>query len=648
METRRGSKLDHATTSCLSTRHHKRKGTIIRQKAAVASFLAIYSSGSFVHVAAFPSSTTASTTRRQAVGSSSSQTIAHNDTLDAVKHNIQQANRPASKGSRTIPVVAEWQDLVGMNKGVPLLDENWFSSESYRTETKTSYKEHVDDASQHLSSKFEMKQPFFAERISKVMAYGNFPLNGNTLLNGKNGVHVGIIPLKEVNGKIAETHVDLPIVNATTRLSRVRRAICAVQGVWGHVSPIRLFSSAHEDAASSPVEVVSESPQPVVSAESSKKQRKEEAILARMSQRKKKQLSELLKSVNRQNTKSMAGITSRTLTGLITALAEEAEGVSVRMMAREDTPIWRKQIDTVSIEFTRLGFKPLHMGGPDQQLVVPEVEVSKNKSRQQETPATPPPPELQQDTVEEGHDDECPVKFILDPEGNPIADISCADNAFNQMDVDNSGALDKDEIADALVIAASASSAASALQPDEMDTEVEGSNRKIIQKLAKQLVDLYDTNDDGVIDRTEYQSMVEDMAALRQVQKEREEKENKNPFTTDSLGQLWGWALGSVLRGNKESEEQAESGGDEIAGEALVETLPEATGKIVLEGLKIDLRQLVFGAIPLLRHVSDSFLSCLVVIYKISYLISIPPDNAGRTVVSGTLEGHRQRFLQCG
>jgi EF-hand domain pair len=573
-------------TARSSARHHKRQETTMRQKAAVASILAIYSSACLDRVEAFSSSTKTSTTRRTV--------DLYNDT---VEYNMQHAQLHASSG--TTPLVAEWQDFDEINNSAPH-DENGFS-ESHSVETETAL---VDDSIQGYPSKFEVGELFFAERISSVMVHGNFQLNGNAVLNGKNGVPVGKVPPK-VNGIVAEKNVVLPIVNATAKTSRVRSALCAVRDVLGRVSPIRIFSSAYDSAAEGVIADVSESPQPT--AESTKKQRKEEAILARMSQRKKKQLSNLLNSVNRQNTKSMAGITSRTLTGLITALAEEAEGVSVRMIAREDTPIWRKQIDTVNIEFTRLGFKPLHMGGPDQQLVAPVEQVSKNKQSQQGTSATLPSPQLHKAIVVNADDDECPVKFILDTQGHPIADISCADVAFNQIDVDNSGALDKDEIADALVIAASAASAAS-VQPDEMGPDIEGSNREIIQKLAKQLVDLYDANDDGVIDRTEYQSMVEDMAALRQVQKEREEKE-KNPFTFENIAPWWVSTFGSVLRGNKVSTDQAVSDGNEIFSEAIVEmandTVPETTGKIVLEGLKIDLRQLVFGAIPFVRHVSD-------------------------------------------
>lgn len=395
--------------------------------------------------------------------------------------------------------------------------------------------------------------------------------------------------------------------NATQQSkSRIRRFGSMVRRTLGHYSPVRIFADGHSnvDEKSESVTVSSSSAAAATTTtkqqqsykgelfateatttansegdnnkrkkkKEQKKQSKEEAMVARMSRKKKKQLSNLLKSVNRRNAKSMAGITSRSLTGLIAALAEEAEGLSVRMHALEDTPIWRKEIDMLTIEFTRLGFKPLSLGGPDQQLLPPNfnkgeknnikkalqgaaasfqppdmeklsqsLQNSMQKQRQQ-LASTKPPFLLQQkgknnNKDDDGDDDSCPVEMVE----NPMAGVSCADTAFQTIDVDNSGALDKDEIADALVLAASASSPSPFVVASKKNNDTDANNnslpaaaaamgeksRKVIQKLAKQLVDLYDTNDDGVIDRMEYQSMVEDMAALRQVQKEREEKERK-------------------------------------------------------------------------------------------------------------------------
>ncbi|CAB9512266.1 expressed unknown protein [Seminavis robusta] len=502
-------------------------------------------------------------------------------------------------------------------------EDNWFS-DHYMMQSQDSF----DD------SFVKMEEPFFAQKITTPLVivsngHGEVVANGFSRNGAPSPTLVSSTP-PPVNGRAQQTNngrrqpvqMDVlasfdqktatPLRNAT-KTSRVRRAFRAVRHAWGQVSPGRIFRDNTD------FEVASASPQPKdIPAEKAKKkkQAKEEAIVARQSLRKKRRLSNLLERVNRRNTKKMAGITSRTLTGLIHALAEEAEGLSVRMDAREETPFWRKQIDTVSIEFTRLGFKPLHMGGPDQQLVSHDDDpavVKKKQDKQQvqkEVAAViaptrqeaQPEPVNQQALLEEEEDDECPVKFTADETGHPIAEISCADTAFSQIDVDNSGALDKDEIADALVIAASASSSSGITE--NSDPEVEDTNRKMIQKLAKQLVDLYDANDDGVIDREEYQSMVDDMAALRQLQKEKEGQEN-NPSQEEKGGPWWASAIGSVLRlnSNKEQEESLADIADGAGVAAIADSVPETTGKIVMENLKIDLRQLVFGAIPILRYI---------------------------------------------
>ena len=515
-----------------------------------------------------------------------------------------------------------------------------------------------------------------------------------------------LLDLQAWEGTALATTTNNANANATLQTSRIRRLGSLVRRTLGHYSPIQIFAkgNSHDDQESSLAtttkdqqslkgELFATDDNPPKGNDNKrkkkkeqKKQSKEEAMVARMSRKKKKQLSNLLKSVNKRNTNSMAGITSRSLTGLISALAEEAEGLSVRMHAREDTPIWRKEIDMLTIEFTRLGFKPLSLGGPDQQLLPPNkgkdgeknkikkalqgaaanfqppdmeklsqsLQSSVQKQRQQLSSVKPPPFLLQQgkhkntDDDDEEEDDSCPVEMV----DNPMAGVSCADTAFQKIDVDNSGALDKDEIADALVLAASASSNAPFAVPANKTDSNNNNNlpaaaaamvgeksRKVIQKLARQLVDLYDINDDGVIDRMEYQSMVEDMAALRQVQKEREEKERKarEEKDRDEGGSSW-WSdvLGYVWRSNSDddgesNEDLEESIIERLSGKSAVVDISNATvgddlialtgtaiknddgddgatsdtlGKIEFENLKIDLRQLVFGAVPVVKRVS--------------------------------------------
>ena len=54
----------------------------------------------------------------------------------------------------------------------------------------------------------------------------------------------------------------------------------------------------------------------------------------------------------RRRTTSMA----RTIAGLVVALAEEAEDLEVEVDARRDTPMWGKHVDSIKINFSKLGF----------------------------------------------------------------------------------------------------------------------------------------------------------------------------------------------------------------------------------------------------------------------------------------------------
>ncbi len=62
--------------------------------------------------------------------------------------------------------------------------------------------------------------------------------------------------------------------------------------------------------------------------------------------------------------------------------------------------------------------------------------------------------------------------------------VQSADEAFNRIDKDKCGTLDREEIAQAL----------------GMISELE-TNEESIQELAEELVSLYDVNSDGVVDR---------------------------------------------------------------------------------------------------------------------------------------------------
>jgi hypothetical protein len=236
----------------------------------------------------------------------------------------------------------------------------------------------------------------------------------------------------------------------------------------------------------------------------------------------------------------------RTIMGLIHALAEEVEGLDVQVKGNRDTPLWRKQVDEVRIEFNRLSFKPLRMGG-------------NHKTAGKED--------------DEADPDEPPVVADFS-----LSVVDCPDEAFDRIDVDNSGALCKDELALAINMVSS------------LETDKES-----IKGLATELVELYDGNGDGSVNRQEYQQMVEDMAALQKqrlekIQEEQSKKENgEGPF---------GRLRSSVSTSIKSLRDRA----------AANSTVPEepAVGTIVLSDLKLDLRRFVFGALPLLKHVSTT------------------------------------------
>ena len=124
--------------------------------------------------------------------------------------------------------------------------------------------------------------------------------------------------------------------------------------------------------------------------------------------------------------------------GLMNALAEEIKDLDIDINLIPNTPIWRKEVKELCINFSQLGFKPLRMGGSDM-------------SRFQ--------------TVVEPKD-----AGAAEPQ---LSLLECADEAFNQIDVDNSGNLDREDIAQALSMIS------------ELETDKES-----IDDLAAELVDL--------------------------------------------------------------------------------------------------------------------------------------------------------------
>jgi hypothetical protein len=235
----------------------------------------------------------------------------------------------------------------------------------------------------------------------------------------------------------------------------------------------------------------------------------------------------------------------RTLMGLMNALAEETEDLDIDIDSIPNTPIWRKEVKELRINFSRLGFKPIRMGGSDMTRFQAEVEPDDAETAAPQLPL-----------------------------------VECADEAFSRLDADNSGTLDREEIAQAL-------SMISGLETD----------KESIDDLAAELVDLYDVNSDGVVDREEYQHMVEDMAAL---QDKKQEEKSRQKFTLNAVKK----SVQSISQeiSKKAAQVAAAARRSSSSDEDFVDELE--MGSIVLSNLNLDLRQLLFGNIPFIKRVS--------------------------------------------
>eukprot|EP00571_Detonula_confervacea_P012034 CAMPEP_0172307586 /NCGR_PEP_ID=MMETSP1058-20130122/8411_1 /TAXON_ID=83371 /ORGANISM="Detonula confervacea, Strain CCMP 353" /LENGTH=955 /DNA_ID=CAMNT_0013019791 /DNA_START=277 /DNA_END=3144 /DNA_ORIENTATION=+ len=258
---------------------------------------------------------------------------------------------------------------------------------------------------------------------------------------------------------------------------------------------------------------------------------------------------------------------ARTIAGLIVAFAQEVEGLEVEVDADANTPIWDKTVHSIKICFSRLGFQQIRMGGLDE--VFSELEKSMSPSE----------------------------KFKLASSFFNVGKPATADEAFDKIDVDNSGSLDEVELAQALKMAA-----------------ITGGNRfgsrskETLTELASRLVRLYDTDGDGVVDREEYQVMVQDMATLRDAKLREELHEQTELDRTESNGgekkkkKMW---FSSVFGGKKNaplSNNSTMGNGENIIdvteNEEFWGAIDQGEGSIVLEDLELDLRRLLFGAIP--------------------------------------------------
>ena len=354
---------------------------------------------------------------------------------------------------------------------------------------------------------------------------------------------------------------------------------------------------------------------------------------------------------------------ARTIAGLLAALAEESRGLEVKVDARDDTPLWGKRVDTVHINFNRLGFKPLQMGGTTDNDVALVSEAKAGAAEEERS--SPSSTSSSSFSREEDRARRLPSPWVLAGEMARTFSSSSfssggyfrpptADEAFRTIDADGSGTLDERELAAALSLAAGVGEGFGAATASAVRR-----SKETLSGLASRLVRLYDVNGDGVVDREEYQVMVEEMAALSEAQRiEREEEERRAEKQGGWRGVLTravGAAVGRLgLRKGKEvtviSDDidiikgpggkangtkngkkangsvvvrdvvkkkngvsiPAEINGGRIDFTSAIDVTQEVNagrmmqgeGSIVLSDLKLDLRRLIFGGVPLVKRVS--------------------------------------------
>ncbi|GMH71665.1 hypothetical protein TrRE_jg927, partial [Triparma retinervis] len=205
---------------------------------------------------------------------------------------------------------------------------------------------------------------------------------------------------------------------------------------------------------------------------------------------------------------------SRIISGLIIATADECENLDVEVDVVPGSPLQRLQVNSCRISFSRLGFAPLRIGGLSER----DVFTLSNLGLTQ------------------------PMRSVT----------NTVDEAFQAIDVDSSGKLDRSELATALANAMARGDKSEGKRKDWKST-----NPETIVKLAGSLLRLYDTNGDGELDRNEYAAMVEDIAMIRRQEGERllaleEEKKKEKKRRRKKEGKRregWGWPRAMKIKG---------------------------------------------------------------------------------------------------
>jgi Ca2+-binding EF-hand superfamily protein len=186
-----------------------------------------------------------------------------------------------------------------------------------------------------------------------------------------------------------------------------------------------------------------------------------------------------------------------------------------------------------------------------------------------------------------------------------------ANETFDKIDIDGSGTLDVKELAQALKTVAFMGGRG--MTRLGIRTRVE----EALTELSARLVRLYDVNGDGVVDRQEYQMLVQDMAAVRSArmseEKEGEKFDDNNSATdmtqqsvvdynSDGSTKKKNWFTSfffnrkTTIAGSKIDITDTTTKNGEIWD--LIEEEDDGEGSLVLEGLNLDLRQFLFGSIP--------------------------------------------------
>jgi len=218
------------------------------------------------------------------------------------------------------------------------------------------------------------------------------------------------------------------------------------------------------------------------------------------------------------------------------------------------------------------------------------------------------------------------------------------DATFDSIDTDNSGALDEEELTRALRIASgvpmpqlntntntttnsTTMNTTTATSQTESSTPSKDKNSMdVLSRLASRLLLLYDYNGDGVVDREEYKDLITDMAKIRETQRRKQNdrkrrkqqllNRRKRTFLEGTKPVKWGRSVGEAVSlrlnrtvGFERFRKKEMAIGFENAKEVksiggLLQSVGKCDGSIVFSDLKLDLRRLLVGGIPIIKSIT--------------------------------------------